>query len=111
MEIEEIYPPFIYSVRYSGQEQNEFHRLFSEWNDVEAIMTFLEENESYLKVNIWESIKRPEQAARQVLNEARDLERLFDILAENTELGVGPDFDKHFKYLDGIINMQSVTFL
>ncbi len=38
MEIEEIYPPFIYSVRYSGQEQNEFHRLFSEWNDVEAII-------------------------------------------------------------------------
>ncbi len=48
MEIEEVYPPFIYSIRYDRQEQNEFHRLFTEWNDVEAIINFLEENEDYL---------------------------------------------------------------
>ncbi len=101
MEIEEIYPPFIYSVRYDGQKQNEFHRLFTEWNDVETIMTFLEENESYLKVNIWNNIKRLEQAASQVLKEAMELELLFDVLAENAEQGHKPDFDSHFKYLDG----------
>ncbi len=101
MEIEEIYPPFIYSIRYDGQGQNEFHRLFTEWNDVEAIMTFLEENEDYLKVDIWKSIKRPEQAAVQVLNEAMELEIIFDTLAENAGQGYKPDFDSHFKYLDG----------
>ncbi len=65
------------------------------------IMTFLEENEDYLKVDIWKNMKRPEQAAIQVLNEAMELETMFDTLAQNTGEGYKPDFDSHFKYLNG----------
>lgn len=43
----------------------------------------------------------PEDAVRQVLREAVDLENLFEELAENAENGEKPDFDSHFKYLEG----------
>ncbi len=64
-------------------------------------MTFLEDNESYLKVDIWKNIKLPELALLQVLDEARELELLFEVLAENADSGLKPDFDSHFKYLEG----------
>ena len=35
------------------------------------------------------------------MNEAEDLESLFDELAVNTQNGNKPDFDSHFHYLEG----------
>lgn len=101
MEIVEIYSPYIYSIKYDGQEENEFDRLFAEWSDIEYIMDFLEKNKSFLKATVWYRTPEPESAVRQVLNETEALELLFDELAENTENGRQPDFDSHFHYLEG----------
>ena len=75
--------------------------LFDEWNDVEAVLQFMVQHKAFLKNKIWSRVVEPEDAARQVLNEAEYLENRFDELNENTIKGKIPDFDSHFKYLDG----------
>lgn len=101
MEIEKIYPPYIYSIKYDGNSESEFDRLFQLWNDVGFVTQFIEDNKDFLKSGVWQRIPEVEDAARQVLREAETLEDLFEELNENTELGDKPDFDSHFKYLDG----------
>ena len=101
MEINKIYPPYIYSVKYDEETENEFDRLFDSWSDVEKILSFFESHKEYLKDDTWKKVSDPEQAASQVLHEARKLEDLFDELNENTKNGKEPDFDAHFKYLNG----------
>ena len=101
MEIVSIYPPYIYSVRYEENEDNEFDRLFEEWNDLEKILPFLEENAQYLKQDTWRGIPEPEDAARQVLEEARRLEGMFERMDETARLGKTPDYDGHFRCLNG----------
>lgn len=101
MEIIAIFPPYIYSIKYDGQDENEFDRLFAEWNDVENVTEFLEQNRNNLKTDFWKKCSEPETAARQVLDEAEALEMLFEDLANHSEVGEKPDFDSHFHYLEG----------
>lgn len=101
MEIVEIYHPYIYSVKYEGMDENEFDRLFEEWNDSGNIMDFMMDNAGFLKTDIWRHVSEPEAAARQVHEEAEYLEDLFYDLREKTEKGEKPDYDSHFRYLNG----------
>ena len=102
MEIIAIYPPYIYSIQYDDVEENEFDRLFQQWNDMGYVTQFFDTYQEFLKSPIWQNISEPEDAARQVLQEAADLEDLFDELYDNTLNGIAEkDFDSHFYYLDG----------
>ena len=101
MEIIAIFEPYIYSIKYEGKTENEFDRLLAEWNDVESVTNFLEENRSFLKTEIWKAVPNPESAAHQVMDEAAALEMLFNELAQLTVQGKEPDFDSQFKFLDG----------
>lgn len=101
MEIEEIYPPYLYSIKYDTEQQNEYYRLLEQWNDIEYILPFMIENQKLLNNPIWAKFSNPEEATRQVLEEAEDLEKKIDKLSQNTELGKVPDLDSHFKLLGG----------
>lgn len=101
MEIVSIYPPYIYSIQYDDEEENEFDRLFRQWNDMVNVTQFFEKNKKYLKSPFWQNIPEPEDAANQVRQEAFDLEDLFDELFNNTVNGKEPNFDSHFKPLEG----------
>lgn len=101
MEITAIYPPYIYSIHYDDAETNEFDRLFQQWNDMGYVIQFFSTYQEFLKSPIWQSISEPEDAANQVLQEAADLEDLFDELFDNTIKGEEMDFDSHFHYLEG----------
>lgn len=101
MEIEKIYPPYIYSVKYDGEDANEFERLFEDWRNLDRIIDFFKEYKNHLKSQVWSDVCEPEAAAYQVLEEADDLEILFHKLYLNAKEGGKPDFDSHFKYLDG----------
>lgn len=101
MDIVTIYEGHLYSIQYDEKDENEFDRLFDEWNDVEAVLQFMVQHKAFLKNKIWSRVVELEDAARQVLNEAEYLENRFDELNENTIKGKIPDFDSHFKYLDG----------
>lgn len=101
MEIIAIFAPYIYSIKYDGQDESEFDRLFTEWNDVESITDFIYNNRNYLKTDVWEKISEPEAAVRQVLDEAEALQMLFEELAKHTKDGRKPDFDSHFQKFEG----------
>ena len=40
MDIIEIIPSYLYSVKYDDQTYDEFHRVFHYWNDVESLVDF-----------------------------------------------------------------------
>lgn len=101
MEIEKIYPPYIYSVKYDGEDVNEFERLFEDWRNLDEVMDFFKKYENYLKSQVWSAVSEPEAAAFQVLEEADNLEILFRKLYLNAKEESKPDFDSYFKYLDG----------
>lgn len=48
MVIESIFPPYIYSIRYDGEEYSEYDRLLDNWNDAEYVTNFMENNKTYL---------------------------------------------------------------
>ena len=58
-------------------------------------------NKEYLDNPIWGVVYTPEKAAATVRNEANDLNDLLYNLYENSFYGEKPDFDSHFKFLDG----------
>jgi hypothetical protein len=102
LEIVSIYPPYIYSIQYDDEEENEFDRLFQQWNNMDYVTQFFDTYLEFLRSPIWQNISEPEDAARQVIQEATDLEDLFEELYENTINGIeNRDFDSHFHYLDG----------
>lgn len=101
MVIEEIFPPHIYSVRYDGEDDNEYDRLFNEWNDMEYVTTFMETHQQYLSSPVWSQTPTPEDASRQVYEEAEIMESNFEELAENSANGSKPDFDSLFRFFNG----------
>ena len=80
---------------------NIINRLLILWNDVNYLVNFFEDNKEYLSSYIWNDILNAEDAANQVIEEAKELEELFDELYENTKNGNEPDFNSHFHPLDG----------
>lgn len=103
MEIIRIFAPYLYSIQYDSQEEDEYTRLlYTEWNDVEKLLAFMQENKNVLEENsTWNSIKDPYLATKQVIQEAEELKQRFQELKENTQICKQPDFDNHFKYLNG----------
>ena len=101
MRVIDIYPPYIYSIHYDDEDECEFYRLFDLWNDVGYLVNFMMNNKAYLQSPIWRRIPEPEDAARQVLTEAADLEDYFKILNNNVTEGNKPDFDSYFRILNG----------
>lgn len=101
MIIESIFPPHLYSIRYDSEEINEFDRLLDNWNDAVYVTEFLRANSDYLSTPVWSQTPTPEDAARQVYNEARVIEEYFEELAQNSYQGIIPNFNSIFHYLDG----------
>ncbi len=101
MVIDSIFPPYIYSIHYDAEEDNEYDRLFDAWNDPEYVTGFMCDNQDYLQSDTWIQIQNPEDAAKQVMSEAEELENQFEALADNSDNGTKPDFDSLFHYLEG----------
>lgn len=108
MEIEEIFPPYIYSVRYAEYADNEFDRLLDMWNDTSEITCFLNDNIQLVTGAFWRTT--PENMARQILDEAEELEDLFDEYRANADANAKPDFDNLFRYLEGKYKYETKHF-
>ena len=101
MEIEAIYEPYLYSIKYDGKDKNEFYLLFDAWKDITEVVEFMRTHQEYLNNPIWGDECTPENAARKVRDEARELARILRDLYYQTERGEKPDYDSHFQFLDG----------
>lgn len=103
MEIEEVFPSHLYSIRYDGEKRNEFRRLFQEeWNSKDYLLSFFRKYIDYLDKNIWSHLeKKPEEAAKYVIEDANNLEIFINTLERNVNNGKKPDFEAFFYPLDG----------
>lgn len=106
MEIEEVKTPYLYSIKYDGEESNEYYRLLREWSDVECTNRFLNENKTVFD-GYWSNyFENTEQASLHIAKEAEQMEAHFDMIEKNTREGDGFDFDDYFEYLDGIYKCE-----
>jgi hypothetical protein len=92
MEIISIFDAHLYSIKYAGEEFDELERLFDEWNDVEVLRDFFEENRhdlKYFQIQV-------DEAIIQTKKEARILRRKFIGLCSSQN----PDLDSMFANLN-----------
>lgn len=103
MEIIEIIPNRIYSVKYDDEDFSEYYRLFNkEWTDVDNLIGFFQSHPEFTENTFWGFLGNdPEKAAARVLKDANLLEKRLEDLAENSDNGELPDLDDYFKPLNG----------
>lgn len=100
MEFIRIFAPFLYSVKYDDRTKDEYHRLFDQWNDLDYLIDFFEQNEDFLKKPIWCKVPVPEAATQQVVKEAAEMEDWLEQLADNCKKNRGDDYDSLFQFLN-----------
>ena len=100
MKIIEICGPYLYSVKYETEEI-EFYKLFHEWENADWLQSFFETHSCDMDPVFWGNITDPEVASSRTLEEAFDLDSLFQQLLENTRNNTEPDLDTFFKPLGG----------
>ena len=92
MEIVHIFDARLYSFKYPGEEFNELERLLDEWNDIEMLRNFFEENSqdlNYFQIEV-------DDAIIQTRKEATALRKKLI----NLSITVNPDLDSMFSNLD-----------
>lgn len=100
MEIVEICAPFLYSIRYNSG-QVEYYKLFTQWENVEWLLSFFEQHSSQMDPTFWGKTVEPEIASSKTLQEAFDLEEQIETLLDNTKKNEKPNLDTFFKPLEG----------
>ncbi len=58
MEIVEIIPPYLYSVKYDDEQLDEYHRMFRDWHEVGYLAEFFRLNADYLQQPFWKDISQ-----------------------------------------------------
>ena len=92
MKVIPIFDLHLYSFKYSGEEFDELERLFDEWNDIELLRKFFEENRQDLKyfdINIDNAITETRKEAKVFSKKLKELSK-----------AVNPDLDSIFANLD-----------
>jgi len=92
MKIVSIFDAHLYSIKYAGEEFDELERLFDEWNDIDKLRDFFEENNKDLKYYQLQV----DEAIIQTRKEAGILRRKFIELCNSQN----PDLDSMFANLD-----------
>lgn len=110
MELIPIFADHLWSVKYPGEVEDEYNRLFHLWNDMIYLESYIEENLDKLKALFWQEhgcYDTAASAAMKVYDEANDLFGWFKKLNDNLINGDKPDFDAHFKLLHKIVLKES----
>lgn len=103
MDIVQIIPNRIYSIRYDGEERAEYYRLFNkEWTDVDFLMDFFQSHPEFTENAFWGFLGNdPEIASARVIRDANLLETHLKELANNSDNGTTPDLEHYFEPLEG----------
>ncbi len=101
MEIVEIFEDSLYSMRYDGCADCIYDELLDKWNNVEYISEFIIENIRFLDRKVWSAAPTPENAIRQILEEAEYIEDTIEKLSNNAKNGEIPNLDSMFQLLGG----------
>ena len=103
MDIEEIIPDRLYSIKYDDEDTAEYYRLFNkEWTDIDFLLDFFQSHEEFTKNHFWSFLgNNPEIAVARVLKDAHKLEKHLKKLAVNSNNGDVPDLEEYFEILEG----------
>lgn len=102
MDIVQIYPDHLFSVRNEGEKSSEYEKILERLSDKDTVLGFFRENVNYLKNDFLGKYGlTPEAAAASVIDDVYELDKYIGILCENTERDNHPDLDDYFKFLDG----------
>lgn len=102
MDIIEIYPDHLFSIKNDGEELNEYQNIFKRLSDKDTVLEFFKANECYLKNDFWGKYGlSPENAAASVIEDVYELEQYIEDLCKHSQCNTRPDLDDYFKYLDG----------
>ncbi len=85
----------IWSVTLDGQKKDEFSRAFTNWQDVEYLEAFFEDNLSDLMHGYYR-FGSVEEAVWATLQEARAMESRLLTLCQNARLGIKPGLEALF---------------
>jgi hypothetical protein len=108
MEIVEIYPNCLYSIRFENENLNEYQRIFKELHNIEFLIKFFSDNKYYISTNFWRKAglrpDNPYASATRIISEATALSLYIRNITLNIAHGERPDFDDYFKFLGGKYN-------
>ena len=90
----------LYSVKYSGQDNDEFERLFDLWQDLEYLEDFFNTNKTDLQSGFFGHISI-EDAIMQTLEDANALQNIL-IRIKNSKENASISLNNLFKPLDNI---------
>lgn len=99
MEIVRIFADCLYAIRYDSEEADEFERLFDQWQDIEYLEGFFEDNKQDLQHGFYGTFSI-EEAVKATRNEARWLQQEFRKMARKTVSEQNRGLDALFKPLD-----------
>ncbi len=102
MNIISIHKPYLYSIKFEGEESDEFNRILDELTDVSAVYEFLENNKEMFNGYFSKFFANMMEAAEQIADETVEVEEYLEFLKQNTEIGKEPDYDNFFQFLDGV---------
>jgi len=92
MKIVPIFDAHLYSFKYPGEEFDELERLLDEWNDIEILRKFFEENSKdlkYFRIGVDDAIIQTRKEGNALRKKLINLSKL-----------VNPDVDSMFANLD-----------
>lgn len=102
MKLISIHKGYLYSVKFEGEESDEFNRVIEEVTDVSAVLDFLKANEDMFDSYFGRYFRTKEEAAERIAEEADDMESYLDYLESNARNKKKPDYDNFFQYLNGM---------
>jgi len=86
MKIIRIFGDNLFSIKYAGEEKDEFSRLFELWQNPEYLETFFEKHKSDLENGFWGSLSI-EKAMYKTFLQASEFERIFLGVSKEKPLG------------------------
>lgn len=96
--IEIIIEDSLYSIKFNGNNFDEFSRLFDEWSDIEYLESFFEKHRSDLQKDFYNFIS-VEDAIEQTIEEAHELEEKLIEIAEKGKTDKYENLQNLFKPL------------
>jgi hypothetical protein len=94
----------LYAIRYDGEVDDEYVRLFDLWTDIQYVMMYLRENEDYLKADYFKNIYR-DDLINEILDEAEELEKLMNEYSNDGFFDCGNNLQMLFRPLNKNISI------
>lgn len=94
-----LVPDILYSVKYEGESENEFQKLFKNWDDPYWLFKFFSANLADLKRDVWGGITVP-NAVRNTRVQAKEMKKVILAIAD----GKNDNFKILSDYFKPLIN-------